>query len=113
MAPISNPIPSTAGRWRKCFFTPSIVFAGAASSCCIGGGLLRRRPRPSGQSGFDQGDGLGHSIESDKASESRSFLLAQQHLIEAAEPSAQIRKLVALADLVHDILDRLGTGAGV
>ncbi len=58
----------------------------------------------------DQGDGFRNAIESHETAEARPFLLAQQHLVKTAEPGAQFRERVALADLEHDVLDRLRRG---
>ena len=57
--------------------------------------------------------GLVDAVQRDEAAEARAFLLAEQHLIEAAEPGAQFGKRMALADLVDDGLDRFGIGAAV
>ncbi len=52
-------------------------------------------------------------IQRHEAAEPWTFLLAEQHLIQAAEPGAQIRDGVPLADLIDDDLDRFGIGAWI
>src|ERR671912_2506334 len=48
-----------------------------------------------------------HAIERDEAAHARSLRGAEQGFVERLEPVTQAFELVALADLEHDVLDRL------
>ena len=78
---------------------PAAGTPGAIRSGGVGGAGERR---------LDQRDCFGDAIQRDEAAEARPLLLAEQHLIQAAEPGAQFGESMALADLVDDVLDRFG-----
>src|ERR1700739_2964769 len=76
-------------------------------------------PRPR-QCAVDHGDGIGNAIDRDKGAETRTLLLAEQHLIEHVEPVERdagaailalldgVEEGLAAADLVDYALDILG-----
>ena len=70
----------------------------------------RRTPPPCRrlEAGVDQRDRLGDAVDRDEAAEARPLGLAEQHLVERAEPGAQRLEAVLVADGVDEVLQRLG-----
>ena len=60
-----------------------------------------------GQGLLQEGAAVEDAVDGDEGAEARAFALAQQHLVEGAEPVAELGEAVPLADLVELVLDRL------
>src|SRR6185503_17788601 len=91
---------------------PFDTLASRAYSGRAGFSLLSDREILAGERAADQLDRFLAAVERDERAHARALALAEQRFVQCAEPVAQVRKSVALADLVDLVLDRLRVGIG-